>query len=395
MALTLQTLLPPTRSGRTFYVASTLLGIGALLQLILMGVFLIRAGGVARQPAAPVISFAETYQPPMPVADLPAPTQIAAPTPAPPAAPAETLAPAVATEGLTRPTPAPAAPEATSGGLIDEARQLRQRGDMPSALAKLRQAQVSSPDNPQIIAEMALTYEGLGLGDRAAEQWQRIYGMGDSIGALYYLADARLHAAPAAPAPAVAPTATTGSGSGLAEQENTVLKITDIQLNEMTDDPSAAQKMVLKIVVKDRPGSAIDPRKVRILTYFYDLIDGTSEVLTNAQTAYAWLSEEPIDWANDKSEILETTYLRLKDAPESLAPAVAPTPAAHASRHVGRNKKVDADGVTPAPSATPATVRTYLGYVVRLYYDRELQDVKADPIRLLQKFPAPGTLPPE
>ena len=174
-----------------------------------------------------------------------------------------------------------------------------------------------------------------------------------------------------------------------------MLKITDIHLDEVPD-PNAEKKLVLKIVVKDRPGSAIDPTKVRILTYFYDLIDGKDIVLTDAQTDYAWVTPAPINWAGDKSEVLETTYFRARGAdgtpaPEaSAAPSVAP---AHSSRRGAHGRKADADAATPAPTTTPAPVRTYLGYVVRLYYDRQLQDVQADPVRLLQQFPPPLTLP--
>ena len=387
MALTLQSLLPPTRSARTFYAASSLLGLAALAQLVLMGVFLLRSGGIAhRAPAPSAPSFAETLQPPVLPAEATAPPLIAAPTPAPPVAAVE-APPTVLAPDLSRPTPAPAL-QNNASTLVEQARQLRQRGDMPSALARLREAQGSGPDNPQIIAEMALTYEAMQLPDRAFEQWQRIYNLGESIGALYYLADSKLHAVPSAAA---------GRGSVLpAFQENAVLKLTDVHVDRVPDP--AADKVVLKIVVKNRPGTGIDPTRVRILTYFYDLLDGRDVVLTDAQTSYAWVSPPPIDWAGDRSEVLETTYFRPKDAPPAAptpAPTVEPTatPAAHNSRRGSRGKKGDADApAAPAPSAAPAPVRTYLGYIVRLYYDRQLQDDKADPVMLLQRFPSPSSL---
>ena len=61
--------------------------------------------------------------------------------------------------------------------------------------------------------------------------------------------------------------------SGFQGQGDTVLKLTDIHM-EAVEDPAAEQKVTLKIVVKNRPGTAIDPNKVKILTYFYDLVDG-------------------------------------------------------------------------------------------------------------------------
>lgn len=402
----LQTILPPTRSGRTFFVASSLLGLGALAQLGLMGVFLLR-GGISRHPvAAPAIHFSESFptgvRPEMAFA-LPS---MPAPTPALPGATSSTDVQASALTGgsLASPTPAPELTGSEGGvmGLVEQARELRQRGDMPSALARLREAQTAAPDNPQIIAEMAITYERMKLDDRAFEQWQRLYNLGDATGALYYLAESRLNTAPAAPPANALPTPANPPAGFVnpqpTDQEPTVLKITDIRLEEV-EDPSVEDKRVLRIVVKDRPGSAIDPMKVRILTYFYDQTDDKAIVLTNAQTAYAWVTQEPINWAGDKSEVLETTYLRSRTPPPGPAPADAPPPAdARASSRRGgaRGKKPEPTAApTPAPSPTPVQHRTYYGYVVRLYYDRQLQDVHADPVRLLQQYPPQLTLPAE
>ena len=143
--------------------------------------------------------------------------------------------------------------------------------------------------------------------------------------------------------------------------------------------------------MKNRPGTAIDPTKVRILTYFYDLVDGKDIVQTNAQTAYNWLTPGRIDWAQDKSEVLQTVYMR----PKVVAEVPAATPEAVPTGKKGRRSKAAAETTpTPTPAATPQ-VRTYLGYEVQLYYDRQLQEVQADPVRLLQQFPAPLTLAAE
>ena len=265
---------------------------------------------------------------------------------------------------------------------------------MNSALARLREAEVAEPDSPQIIAEMALTYEAMQMPDRAYEQWQRIYNQGEAVGALYNLAEAKLHNAPAVTAPAGSPaasalSATSPDTGGFQGQGDTVLKLTDISKEDL-EDPAAEQKIALKIVVKNRPGTVINPDQVKILAYFYDLVDGKSIVQTNAQTEYAWLSTGRIDWANDKSEVLQTTYTRLK-APTPTAPP-AQTPAAKKSaRHKGATEASPA----PAVASTPEPVRTYVGYCVQLYYNGQLQDVQADPVRLLQQFPAPLTLPAE
>ena len=392
MATSLTALLPPTRSGRTFLIASSLLGFCALIQFCMLAWYLLRGTRSPAQPVLPIIAFAETTQPT--VSGIESPLQ--------PAPYRTATGPAAAGSGdagtmyplLVRPTPAPAnRPPAESNDLLDQARQMRQRGDMNAALGRLREAQVAEPDNPQVVAEMAITYEAMQLPDKAAEQWQRLYSMGEAIGAPYYLADSKLHGAPAgAAAPDTTANALVDAAAGRAGfQNNAVLKITDIHLEDIAD-PAADKKLVLKIVVKNRPGVVVDPNKVKIEAYFYDLVDGRDIVQTDAQTDYAWLSQPPIDWANDKSEVLEAIYLRAKGAAAPAPEVPRATP-----RRATRGGKAKASVEQPPPAATPeaTAVRTYLGYTVRLYYDRQLQDVQSDPVRLLQQFPPPMTLSAE
>ena len=395
MANTLTRFLPPTRSGRTLAIALSLLGLAGLIQLLVLAGYLIGGGVPSHRPAAaaPSFHFSETIQPGTPSAGAPTPLSLVTPVPA--VVPVET--PAL---GLARPTPAPMPRLQNSPtDLVEQARQLRSRGDTNSALARLREAEVAEPDSPQIIAEMALTYEAMQMPDRAFEQWQRIDNLGEGVGALYNLAESRLHTVPGAAnaSPAAAPKPDTSiptENNGFQTQGDTVLKLTDIHMDAV-EDPAAEQKITLKIVVKNRPGTAIDPNKVKILTYFYDLVDGKDIVQTNAQTEYAWLTPGRIDWANDKSEVLQTTYTRLKtpDAPPA-TPAPEATPTGKKGSRRGKGAAAEA---TPTPAASPAkpSVRTYLGYSVQLYYDRQLQDVQADPVRLLQQFPAPLTLSAE
>ncbi len=393
MPRTLTQLLPPTRSGRTFLIASSLLGLGALSQLGVLAWYFAHGGArnnlAASAQAATAASaprFAETMQPNVASMELPAPTP-AVPQMADratvdlPGADSATL--------LPRPTPAlgERLPGAASTDALEQARSLRQRGDMRAALSRLREALVAEPDNPQVLAELALTYEAMQLAEKAFEQWQRIYGMGESVGALYYLADAKLHGSASTTGNGSTPTRRPGSPSAV---DSTVLKLTSVSA-EPLPDPSAEEKVALKIVVKGLPGVVIDPEKVRIDANFYDLVDGKDVVQTNAQTDFEWLTPKPINWANDKSEVLEALYIRPKGV------ALMPSPAHATARRVRGGKK----GATPEPEASPspaaadgaAAARRYLGYSVRLYYAGQLQEVQADPVRLLQDFQAPLTLP--
>ena len=203
------------------------------------------------------------------------------PTPAPAVRGAASLpapAPAPATDEIgipqepervvpafNRPTPAPAVvPLRNPQSLLEYARALRQRGDTNSALARLRDGLANEPNNPDLIAETALTYEAMQLPEKAAEQWQRVLDMGETIGALYYMGDTKLHTAPGRPG-AVASGQVGGTGrDNQGFQDDAVLKITDLHTEDITDDPSADKKTAMRIVVKAKPGVVIDPSKVKI-----------------------------------------------------------------------------------------------------------------------------------
>lgn len=106
-------------------------------------------------------------------------------------------APAMASKPKPMPTQRPEpVPDTRYGELVMQAKQLRERGDLVSALTRLREAAAIDPKNPEATAEVAITYEKMQLPDKAAEQWKRIYDMGDSAGVYYTLAKARAENAP-------------------------------------------------------------------------------------------------------------------------------------------------------------------------------------------------------
>jgi hypothetical protein len=76
---------------------------------------------------------------------------------------------------------------------------------------------------------------------------------------------------------------------------------------------------------------------------------------TNARTGYDWLTAAD-DWSNATTKFLAATYVRPKTQ--------APSP----------------DG------------RQYGGFIVRVYFDSQLQDARAMPAELLTLFPAPDQI---
>lgn len=265
--------------------------------------------------------------------------------------------------------------------LVEQARLLRDGGDTLTALTRLREAQAFTPDNPQVISEMAITYEKMGVPEKAKDQWRRIYLMGESAGIYYAAADAKLNALRApGESPLAAPGALGETQANLAVQSaepspavggvprdalgfqpNATLAMADLNRQEIPDG-SAQTHFNLKIPVKSRPGSKVDVHEVVVQVFFYDLLDDRSVVQTSASVNSQWTTA-PTDWADDNLEILEVEYNLPKPDPRD------PT--------------------------RPNENRKYHGYVVRIYYKKDLQDMRAEPMRLLQLYPPPARLESE
>jgi len=127
-----------------------------------------------------------------------------------------------------------------------------------------------------------------------------------------------------------------------------VLAITETTVSETTD-PNAQTHLTLKVGVKPRPG--IQNGRVSIMVSFYDLTRDNKMKATDARVSYDWLTAAR-DWTVVTPKFLAATYVRPK------AQAASP------------------DG------------RRYGGFIVRAYFDGQLQDERATPPDLLTLFSA-------
>lgn len=267
---------------------------------------------------------------------------------------------------LPKPTPVPESqvtmPESRVDGLLAEARALRARGDTSTAVTRLREAQALSPKNALIMSELAETYEKMSLEDKALEQWRAIYDMGESAGIYYEAADAKLKAAELAqrtPAQASSPgaesTAPLADANGF--QPGSSLALVNLSTVEKPETSEGYKRFTLKIPVKRRADAKIDVSGVVEQVFFYDKLGDNSVVRTNADVSYHWATL-PADWQQDDIEILEVDYTQAPPEPGKIEEG-----------------------------------RQYYGYIVVVYYNKELQDQAADPQSLIKKYPPPLTLP--
>jgi tetratricopeptide (TPR) repeat protein len=134
---------------------------------------------------------------------------------------------------------------------------------------------------------------------------------------------------------------------------NSILAITETTLTEITD-PNAQNHFTLKVGVKPRPGTQ-NGHIVRIIVSFYDRTKDNKMKPTNARTSYSWLTAAE-DWTDATPKFLAATYVRPKTQ-------------------------------SPSPDG-----RQYGGFIVRVYFDGQLQDLRATPPELLTLFPAPDQL---
>jgi eukaryotic-like serine/threonine-protein kinase len=136
--------------------------------------------------------------------------------------------------------------------------------------------------------------------------------------------------------------------------QNSILAITETTLSEITD-PTALSHLTLKVGVKPRPGT--QNGHARIVVSFYDRTKDNKMKPTDARTSYSWLNASE-DWTDATPKFLVATYVRPKTQSRS------------------------ADGPE------------YGGFIVRVYFDGQLQDARATPPELLTLFPAPDQLSP-
>ncbi len=214
--------------------------------------------------------------------------------------------------------------------LMEAATNLRGRGDLQGALARLHEADALLPGHPRIVYRVADCFAAMGMRERALEEWSRIVAMGqEKAGGYWAIADLKLRgeATHEAPSP---------------EAELTVSNVLVERHPEILD----GEEVTLRIALKARPGEEIVPGEVVVNVFFYDLVNGKDVARTTADPPHYEWETVPIDWVTQPEEILAVEYFHPTLTPEQ-------------ELELGR--------------------RQYYGYIVEVYYSNALQDVLAQP----------------
>jgi hypothetical protein len=138
------------------------------------------------------------------------------------------------------------------------------------------------------------------------------------------------------------------------------LYISDVKVTK-TPDSTVETNLTLRINITKRPNVNIDHTKANVQVYFYDTLADHDIELTDANVGYEWLSPNH-DWSSTDTETLVVNYIH------------------------------------PINNASNAEAgyahRDYFGYIIRVYYNDQLQEARADPAKLLKLFPARDVLSP-
>jgi hypothetical protein len=276
------------------------------------------------------------------------------------------------------PTPDPEVAE-----LLQTVAQLRAGGETEGLMELLKAAEGMDQNHPAVLKEFALTYEQMGLTEKAREYWERIVGLGEAVSGMFYgLAQQRLErlgaGAPSAVFPAgpaailTEPNVVGGMPLG-AGSEMTTARVTSeagaalgVGGCKVVRDLAVAKgdKRTLRIPIVRVGASPIEPEAVNVDVFFYDRVNGTKVEPTRADPPVSSWAASPVDWSGEGMELLDVTYF--------LPPMSAQEQLDH-----GR--------------------RDFHGYLVKLYYQDRLQAVVAEPRELLEESPgstltAPSTL---
>ncbi|MGY8688484.1 MAG: tetratricopeptide repeat protein [Verrucomicrobiales bacterium] len=208
--------------------------------------------------------------------------------------------------------------------------------DMIGALKQLDDANKLEPNHPEVLYRMGIVFDKLGNKPRATRHFQAVANMGEELsGALATLATHYLNGEDPE-----------NFSGGLAQRPLSI----GPAFADVMEDEKGNRTVKLALSLRAAAGEEIDPDEVKPYIYFYDLVDGLEIYLCVGEQppfeeVNPWRSENP-DYKDPEEELLDVTF---------------------------NIPKID-DGAN----------RKFFGYLVKLYYRDEIQDVLVEPRVLVE-----------
>lgn len=256
------------------------------------------------------------------------------------------------------------APDPEVAELLQTVAQLRAGGETDGLMDLLKAAEGMDQNHPAVLKEFALTYEQMGLTEKAGEYWQRIVGLGAPVSGIFYgLAQQRLEklgrgvgaaGVPNGPS-AILPEPNVTGGRVPVEkvmsEKGATLGVGGCRV-EKDLAVGKGDRRTLRIPIVQLEKGAIEPSAVNVDVFFYDRVNGSRVEPTRAdQPVSSWVAS-PVDWKGEGMELLDVTYF--------LPPMSAQEVLDHGQRE-------------------------FHGFLVKVYYQDRLQAVVAEPRELLNE----------
>jgi tetratricopeptide (TPR) repeat protein len=224
--------------------------------------------------------------------------------------------------------------------LIEQAQEFQKQGDFQLAESSLQQALEIEPGNIQILVGFAYLEQARGHNDQAVEWWKKIIALGPKAGPTIQLARER----------AALLEEKIRLEHEARSRETSVLDSTSfLALSSVKSEPpdlsQARDEVQIDFFFTKRQAGNVDPGKLRIQVYFYDRT--TDNRLVPSKIEPRFLNDPP-DWNSRDTEVLRV--------------------------HYSKNQQDESGS------------RVFYGYLIRLYYNGELQAQQASPASLLTRF---------
>jgi len=233
------------------------------------------------------------------------------------------------------------------GNMLDEARLLRSQHDLKGSINAMNQAEDLDPRNPDVLQGMAEVYYLLDDAPRSKIYWQRLVDLGPAVGRAYSLARDHvllLNSTPAADA--LEAPSILGRTVYVAAVEKTPV-----------ETQAAGPQFHLRTVLmrKDATMPDFDQKKLQPYVIFYQLMpDGT--LAPDLRPHKSGFDDMFLFWNKKTQEAFTVEY------------------------------NLPVSGTT-GPDGKP--MGEYYGFVIGIYYDKTLQDVRSEPADLITRLPLP------
>lgn len=193
------------------------------------------------------------------------------------------------------------------------------------SIVKLEEALKLEPESPNVHYGLGLTFEALGIYDKAGDHFLEVFRQGAlKAGSLWQKASLKLE-------------------SGFVHKAEGLASLGVVRTLEAQKTKSGTQHGII-LPIQIAPGNSFDPSLLQTKVHFYEKSGGEVVKAQTSTTGSTWLTE-PLDW-RDGEEVVKVWY------------------------------------EIPAPDLQQSLLygdRTYYGYVAELFYDGDLVDMRVFP----------------